>query len=96
MISWWWLLVLAPVAFVIGYLLAIRSVIRAWKKSIDKPDSPIRKFLDPAIEVMGRQTFETAAQVAEAHQMVTKCPQNCGKTIADGIREVVIKSQIGG
>lgn len=96
MISWWWLLIVAPVAGGIGYFLAIRAVMRGFKRSLEDPSSPVRKYIDPCLEALGRSTFETAAQVAEAHQMVKKCPQNCGTTIAQGMRETAIKQSLKG
>jgi len=95
MISWWWLIIMAPCAFVLGYLIACRTVARTFKRSIDDPKSPVRQLLDPMINVMATGTFEKAAEVAEAHQMVVQCPQNCGGTIAKGVREVAIKMRMG-
>lgn len=100
MISWWWLLIAAPIALGIGYLLGISAFMRKFKESLDKPDSPLRKVLDPFVSgtltMASAQAFDTAAQVAEAHQTVMKCPQNCGTTIAQGMRETVIKQSLKG
>jgi len=96
MISWWWLLIVAVAVFPLGYFVAMTAVARTFKRSLNDPKSPVRAFLDPMINVMATGTFEKAAEVAEAHQMVVQCPQKCGGTIAERVRAVAIKASLKG
>lgn len=94
MISWWWLLIVGLVSFSLGVTIAMRSIRLGVGRMIKKPPPEVKAFLDQTLNVIGNQTFETAAQVAEAHQMVVACQKNCGGTIAQGIREVAIKARM--